>query len=340
MTGLPAAGAAPTRVDRFVRMPTEFARYVIDPVSAARTLGVEPDAVEALAAGLLPHAAGPDGRPRYDYVDISNLALFGRDTPQSIPDLALRFLLRFAAGDPDSWFAPRQWFVRVRTPASVAGDTVSADRLRVAPADVDAPGIEVLDDAYVARTAPAIATGTVDPPGYQIAVRVTGAADTVRDATAHRIYDEMLAALLDVDIVYQSVTEELRMRHTYAWTLGMADCVVVSRLLAERLRHAGLVARARRGYLLGLVGSDHSWCELFEDGHWKPMDVVFAFLGSGGAGSRRIVASGGFADACRGSRFNRLLPSRAAEATAVIHLDGEPAPQSWTSGVSASAWES
>jgi len=341
MSASQAAESRPAEFGHFGRMPREFAHYVIDTVAAGRILGVEPEQVAGLAAGILPHARSASRGHLYDYVDVINLALFGGASSQNIPDLALRFLLRFAAGEPDSWFAPRQWQVRVRTPTSVATDAGSVPgRLTVCPADPDAPGIEALSDDYVTRTAPALATGTVEPPGYAIAVRITGAAGTVGSGTANRIYAEMLAALLSGAVVYQSVTEELRMRQQCAWALGMADCVVLSRLLASRLREAGLAARARRGYLLGLVGSDHSWCEILDHGRWKPMDLVFEFLASGGAGSRSIRAADGFAAACRGSRFNRLLPCQADDASAVIRLDGAPAPPWWTSAISATTWES
>ena len=86
----------------------------------------------------------------------------------------------------------------------------------------------------------------------------------------------------------------------------MADCVVVTRLLAARLRDAGFQARARRGYLLGLVGSDHSWCEDFEDGRWKSLDLRLRVPGRrcgappdrGVAGVRRGVPADGSTGCC------------------------------------------
>ncbi len=322
-------------------MPREFARYVIDSAAAGRILGVEPELVAGLAADALPCETDPTRGLLYDYVDVINLALFGGANGRSIPDLALRFLLRFAAEEPDAWYAPRQWLVRVRAPESMAADADTvAGRPAVRPADLAAPGIEPLSQEYLSRTAGRLAAGCVEPPGYQVAVRVTGAADTVRSASANLIHEEMLATLLAGDVIYQSVTEELRMLHQRAWDLGMADCVVISRLLADRLRQAGLTARARRGYLLGLVGSDHSWCEVFEEDRWKPMDVVFEFLASSTDSIRAIKAAAGFAQTCRGGRFNRLLPCQASEATAVIRLGDRPAPPWWTCAISANAWQS
>lgn len=341
MNAVQAAAGQRGAPSRFARMPGEFARYVIDTAAAGRILGVEPELVAGLAADVLPCEADPARGPLYDYVDVINLALFGGANGRSIPDLALRFLLRFAAEEPEAWYAPRQWLVRVRAPESAAGDAGPAAGLpAVRPADLAAPGIEPLSQEYLDRTAGRLAAGRVEPPGYQVAVRVTGAAGVVRSATANLIHEEMLARLLAGDVIYQSVTEELRMLHQRAWDLGMADCVVISRLFADRLRQAGLTARARRGYLLGLVGSDHSWCEVLEEGRWKPMDVVFEFLASSTDSIRAIRAAPGFAQACRGGRFNRLLPCQAPEAAAVVLLAGRPAPPWWTCAISANAWRS
>jgi hypothetical protein len=337
----PAGEGPAAQPDRFERVPIEFARYAIDLETAASLMGVDARRAAELATDALPHASDPERGPLFDYVDVMNLALFAGTSRESIPELALRFLLRFAAGPRPSWFEPRQWLVRVRAPRPTGhvppglADDPSWSKLVLRGPDLTAPGVEALDGPG-ADQAPA---ARVEPPGYQAAVLLTGAEDTIREPAARQAYTELLGALFSGDVVYQSVSEELRMRHEHAWGLGMADCVVVSRLLAQELRAAGLEARARRGYLLGLVGSDHAWCELYEDGRWKSLDPVFAFL-AGGAGRRRIEASDEFAAACLGGRFNRLLPCESTEAGALILVGGEPAPPWALAGVSAHTWES
>jgi hypothetical protein len=328
------------QIERFERVPAEFARYAVDLDGAARLLGLSRERTAELAPRALPHEADPEHGPLFDYVDVMNLALFAGTSRDSIPELALRFLLRFASGARPSWYEPRHWLVRVRAPQTVGDDAVSPD-LRLLRPDLAAPGVEELDprDLPIATATATAAKASVEPPGYEVAVRLTGAEDAVGEPDVQAIYDDMLAALLSGTVVYQSVSEQLRMLHERAWDLGMADCVVVSRLLAQRLREAGYLARARRGYLLGLVGSDHSWCEYLEDGRWKTLDLVFAFL-AGGAGHRRIQAPPEFAAACRGGRFNRLLPCEADEASALILSGGEPAPPWALAGVSAHPWES
>lgn len=326
------------QIERFERVPSEFARYAVDLDAAAKLLGLSRQRTAELAPEALPHEVDPERGPLFDYVDVMNLALFAGTSRDSIPELALRFLLRFASGPRPSWYEPRHWLVRVRAPRNDGGADTGAADLHLLRPDLTAPGVEEIDPRDLPVATTAAAKASVEPPGYEVAVRLTGAEATVGEPGVRAVYDDMLDALRSGAVIYQSVSEELRMQHQRAWDLGMADCVVVSRLLAQRLREAGHQARARRGYLLGLVGSDHSWCEYFEDGRWKTLDLVFAFL-AGGAGHRRIQASPEFAAACRGGRFNRLLPCASDEAGALILAGGEPAPPWALAGVSAHPWE-
>jgi hypothetical protein len=335
MTGTQASAAdsLAQALDRFLPVPASFARYDIGIKAAAEVLAVEQERVAELAAHGLPHVGDADLGFLFDYNDLVNLAMFGSRTGQSIPELALRFLLRFSATPPADWYQPKQWLVQVRAPRPPTGCQVpAARRIRIQLPDFDAPGVESLVLGANREQEP------IEASGYRIAVRLTGAAGAVRSWPARAQFEAMADALGSGRVVYQAVAESLRMEHESAWRLGMADCVVVARLLAARLRHDGLRARARRGYLLGLVGSDHAWCELYEDGRWKPLDVVFAYLASTGAKSKGLQPAPGFAAACCGSRFNRLLPYVCDEASALVHLDGQAAPAWALAGVSARPW--
>jgi hypothetical protein len=323
-------------LDQFLQVPAPFARYDVGIDAVAQLLAVDQEQVAELAAHGLPYGRDVDAGLLFDYNDVLNLAMYGSQSKQSIPEMALRFLLRFAAGPPAGWYQPKQWLVQVRAPKPPAGAlAATAGQVVIEQPDFAAPGVAALDlDANPESAGPPI-----QAPGYKAAVRLTGAEGTVRSDLARAGFQDLVDALGSGQIVYQAVAEPLRMRHDSAWGLGMADCVVVARLLAERLRRGGLRARARRGYLLGLVGSDHAWCELYEDDQWKPLDVVFAHLSGAGAASKNLKPAPEFSAACCGSRFNRLLPCVGDEASALVHLDGRAAPSWALAGVSVRPWE-
>jgi hypothetical protein len=241
-----APGTAPgtarlDRLERFERVPAEFARYAVDLDAAATLLGLSAQQTAELAPDTLPHTVDAERGPLFDYVDVMNLALFAGTSRDSIPELALRFLLRFAAGARPSWYEPRHWLVRVRAPRpgqeGERGDGAPEQDFHLLRPDLGAPGVEALapDDLPIASAAKA----RVEPPGYEAVVRLTGAEGTIQEPEVRRIYDEMLDAVLSSTVIYQSVSEDLRMQHERAWGLGMADCVVISRFLAQRLRDAG-----------------------------------------------------------------------------------------------------
>ncbi|MEU6862244.1 hypothetical protein ABZ924_03030 [Streptomyces sp. NPDC046876] len=321
-------GVLGAAVGAFVTVPAAVARYTTGADAAARLLRMTGAQLEELAAAGLPHVAGSGG-PLFDYVDLVNANTFS-GSGLSVPELAMRFLIRFARGAGPSWYEPRDWLVTVTEPAPPDGDG-AAVRFTVRRPDLTAPGVERLD---APGTEPSGA-GAGDGGGYRLAVRLTGAAQTVRDPRAVKHWDGLLHELYRGTVTYQTVPEELRSDHERGWNLGMADCIVASKVLADRLRGEGLQARARRGYLLGLLGSDHAWCELYEDGVWKTLDPVFAFGAGGGRGEERFVDIPAFAAACLGSRFNRLLPCDTEDAGPLVHVDDRPAPPWAMAGVSA-----
>ncbi len=254
-----------------------------------------------------------------DYTDVVNAGL-SSGTGTTVPELARRLLMRFVAAEPESWFAPADWTVAVHQ--APTGGT-----FQVTVPDLDAEGVELLDDPAADLPRPVVAEGyQVDP--YQVRVRLTGERHEVTDRRIRAAFDDVLDAFDSGAVHYQAIAEPLRTDHQRSWDLGVADCVVAGRVLADRLRAAGFQARARRGYLLGLVGNDHGWCEVLLDGRWRALDPVFAHLApehgrDGGAEFRAV---------CRGSRFNRLLPCAVAESAALfLRPDGAPAP-AWAFG--------
>ncbi|WEO94222.1 hypothetical protein A6P39_009450 [Streptomyces sp. FXJ1.172] len=319
-------------LDRFRVAPADVARYDTDTATAARALRAAPEQVARLADEGLPHVVDSRRGPLFDYDDLMNVGMFC-GTGQTVPELGLRFLMRFAASSRAGWFAPRDWEVGVHPSRTAGGEAAPAlsavgggPAVTVRVPDLSAPGVELL------------AGGPFDEPlgpsGYTAAIRLTGAEHTVRDPRILAAWSEVVDGLASRRVVYQTVPEPLRADHHRAWELGIADCVVASRLLTDRLRAAGLQATARRGYLLGLFGSDHAWCDVVEDGVHKSLDPVFAFVATVGD-ERGVEKSPEFAAACFGSRFNRLLPCRTDSAEPLVYFDGEPAPYWAMAGVGA-----
>ncbi|ABD12637.1 hypothetical protein ThrDRAFT_02856 [Frankia casuarinae] len=296
---------------RFEPTPPDLAVFDTTLADAATVLCTDEAGVAALGLrqvdGLL------------DYTDVANAALHS-GTGTTVPELARRLLMRFVAAEPDSWFVPLDWTVAVhRAPT---GET-----FQVAVPELDAEGVELLDDPAADLPRPVVAEGyQVDP--YQVRVRLTGERFDIADRRIRAAFDDVLGAFDSGAVRYQAIAEPLRTDHRRSWDLGVADCVVAGRVLADRLRAEGFQARARRGFLLGLVGNDHGWCEVHLDGQWRALDPAFAYL----AAEHGRDGGAEFRAACRGSRFNRLLPCAVAEPAALfLRPDGTP-PAAWAFG--------
>ncbi|SDW77925.1 hypothetical protein SAMN05421504_1011483 [Amycolatopsis xylanica] len=331
-----APGLLTGAIGRFVQVPRDVARYETDVRTAASALRTAPEDIAALAAAGLSHVDDPVRGPLFDYDDIMNTGMFS-GTGQTVPELGLRFLMRFAASPKESWYSPKDWLVGVAPAARLDGiDDGDTPTVRVRVPDLAAEGVEALPLNDSAHTPP-YADEIQDRP-YHVAVRLTGAARTVRDRRVIGVWTDIVDALTAGVVTYQTVPEVLRADHRRAWRLGMADCIVAAKLLAEHLTTLGLNARVRRGYLLGLFGSDHAWCELEEDGVWKPLDPVFAFVGAKGDPARGVAKSPEFAAACFGGRFNRLLPCVGEDAAPLVYFDEDAAPYWSMVGISAKPW--
>jgi hypothetical protein len=298
---------------RFVPTPGDLAVFDTTPAQAATVLSRDEAAVETLG---LRQVEG-----RFDFTDVLNAGLHS-GTGRSLPEMASGLLMRFAAAERESWFTPLDWTVSVQWPRS-------GEQFHVAVPDLATDGIDVVGEPTAAVVAPVVPRGYQAEP-YQVRVRLAGERFTITDRRVHAAYDEILAAFESGAVHYQAISEPLRIDHRRAWALGVADCVVAGRVLADRLRAEGMEARGRRGFLLGIVPNDHGYCEVLLDGRWRCLDPIFALLATKHAGDRAAE----FRDACVGSRFNRLLPC-AVDGSAPLFLrpDGTPAP-TWAFSVS------
>ncbi|MYU20826.1 transglutaminase domain-containing protein [Streptomyces sp. SID8352] len=303
-TRAPAPGALPDAwrdgLARLRKVPGEFFRGTLGVDEAARQLGTDAGTVAALVEAGLPAERGEDG-PLLDYHDVANLGLAARQG-RSLAELAEARMLRMAAGPREGWLKERTWHVRLAAPCDAPG----------CPGEVPpVPAPDLLGGTLV-DVRPA-----AGPGGETTATVVTrGTAAEPRTEAVRAVYDGLLAALDDGSHQFGWLPDRLRADPARAAELRMVDCQVAAWIMARDARGAGLAARTRKGYVLGMVGVEHAWTEVLEDGRWLVLDPVLAFL------ARRHRASNPeFTDFCRGSVHNRLLAWPAASEEPVVAHD-------------------
>ncbi|MEU9730993.1 transglutaminase domain-containing protein [Streptomyces sp. NPDC048002] len=274
-------------VERLVQVPAEFRSARLPHQEAARELAVDEAVLENLVGAGFPAEETDEGL-FYDSHDVRNLGLqagLGR----SLAELGERQCMRLAGGQPEQWLTERVTRLRLSAVCSAPGCTALAE-----PA-VPAPKL------YEGRlTEWAKEDGR--PGSMLAAVTTRGHRDAPRTDTVRRIHDDLLDRLVSGAYQYGWVPEALRARPAAAIEHRTVDCVVAAWQMQRWAEEAGVRARTRRGFLLGLVGVEHAWTEVFEEGRWLLLDPVLAYLGS-----RHRATHPEFADFTRGSVHNRLL---------------------------------
>ncbi|KNB50820.1 hypothetical protein [Streptomyces caatingaensis] len=307
-TGAPATAAgrgAAGWIDalhRIVPTPERYARFDTDRHSALAIMRCPPGVLDLLMKEGLRYRADGD-RVLFDDSDIRNVAA-ASGSGGSVLELVQRYLFRFAAAAPAEWTAERTWAVR-NLAACPAGDPC-AEPWEFAPLAAEDFGGRSWD----VRTATGAAVdargagvdGLAPLAEFAATVRTAGAVRRVRDRLVRDAFHESLDEMRSGRMAYQAMPPALRNDPAAARANGTANCISVSLHLERVFTDAGLEARTRKGYLMGLLGSDHSWVEIREDGRWKVVDPVFALLGL------RQGASQEFVEFCLGSVPNRLVP--------------------------------
>jgi hypothetical protein len=285
-------------IERLRPVPPPYFRPTLDVTQAARRLGCDSGLVEELVRAGFRADETPEGL-RFDSYDVMNLGL-AAGLGGSLAEQTEQRCLTMAAAAPDEWLAPRTWRIRLGAPCTAPecpGETP-------APPEPGLLGGRLLDYQKSDRS-----------PSDAVAVVATrGRDDEPRTPEVRRIHDELLSGLISGRYQYSWLPHALRSDPKAAVAYGMVDCTVASWLMRRWAREAGLEARTRKGYLLGLVGVEHAWTEVFEEGRWLVLDPVLAFqaLRRAPGDPRAAAAFGAF---CRGSVHNRLLawPGSAGE---------------------------
>ncbi|MEU2656784.1 hypothetical protein ABZ615_15810 [Streptomyces sp. NPDC007325] len=288
-------------LDRFVPTPERYARYDTDRDSALAVMRCPPGVLDELMRAGLRHRTEGD-RVLFDDSDIRNVAA-ASGSGGSVLELVQRYLFRFAVSDPSEWIDERGW--AIRNLAACPLDPDCREPWEFAPlAAGDFAGRSWHERTVTGGVEARGATVDGRPPlaEFSATVRTEGAVRTVRDPLVRDAFHASLDEMRSGRVSYQAMPPELRHDPEAARANGTANCISVSLHLERVFTDAGLEARTRKGYLMGILGSDHSWTEVREDQEWKVVDPVFALLGL------RQGASEEFVEFCLGSVPNRLVP--------------------------------
>ena len=297
-------------LEALVPTPPGCHERLLSPAEARAVLGCRPDVVEHLVASGLPVPELVDGEPRLDLHDVINVGLYsGAGT--SMPELAQRALLRYAAGDPATWTAPVRWSIAVEHHCAAAPEpgTAHAGAWELAEPDPVRWGgeVEAWEVREGMRLPPAAGGPAAASPEHASVtgrVRLTGRAQRVLAGAVAEPFHELVRGIGGGAPRFQWLPAALRADPDAAARLGVVDCGAGSLLLARELGRRGFEAHAREGHVLGLVPTLHGWVEVRdEDGAWKALDPIFCALAGRVAGTRPE-----FAAFCLGSFSSRVLP--------------------------------
>lgn len=276
----------------------------IDAPAAKRVLRCDDRAL----AMLVEHGLRVDARTAsFSYCDIMNVGLYS-GTRRSIPELAERFITRFAAEAPETWTARRRWRLSVEARCTRIGGCVEGRWRLGAPGeqqvrDEGSPGSQVFRADWHARTG--------------------GRGMQVLFEPAKELHGECLERFASGTWQYQYLPPGLRGDPHAADALGVMDCFSLAHWLSERLRRAGADVRLRYGLILAFMGVEHAWIEIRDcDGVFKPLDPVLAVLAT-----RSASAARDFRSFTCGSQLNRVLAWPPGAPAIVAHVcNGEQQP--------------
>ncbi|HEV3173927.1 MAG TPA: hypothetical protein VGZ32_26485 [Actinocrinis sp.] len=277
-------------VQRLRAVPAAYFHPTLDLAQAARGLGCDSGLVEELVRAGFPADETPEGL-RFDYYDVMNLGL-AAGLGRSLAEQYEQRCATMATGTPEDWSAQRSWRVRLGAPCTApdCGGAIPAP-----------PAPELLGGRLVEYQR------SERNPNDAIAVVLTrGRQEQPRTDLVRRIHDELLTGLTTGRYQYSWLPDTLRLDPEAAAAHGMLDSGVAAWLMRRWALEAGLEVRTRKGYLLGLVGVEHAWAEVREQGRWLVLDPVLAFhaLRRTPGGTDAAAA---FAAFCQGSVHNHLL---------------------------------
>lgn len=297
-------------LEGLVPVPAGRHERLLTLAEARATLGCTEDVLAGLIEHGLPVAEVAAGEPRLDQHDVINVGLYS-GTGRSMPELAQRALLRFAAGDPAGWAAPGRWSIAVEHRCAAAGAPGPEHAGPWTLAEPDPGRWGGVIEAWEAREGvrlPAQHGGPAlpSPDHATVTGRVFLVGRTAR-VSARAVADAFHALVHGIrrgSPRFQWLPAALRADPDAGARLGVIDCGSGSLLLARELRRLGFQAHAREGHVLGLVPTQHAWVEVLDgDGAWKALDPIFCAIAGRVPSSRPE-----FEEFCLGSFGSWVLP--------------------------------
>lgn len=295
-------------MEGFVPLSDAWGDARVGPAEARRILRCEEARLDRLCELGLP-CRGEGGERTFGECDVMNAGL-AAGGGRSVPELARRRTLGFAAGEPGEWTAGRAWTV-IATASCGCGET-RPQAWSVPEACPELHGGAV-DLVSVAEKGEGVE--------IRLELRTRGRQGRPREPAVEEAMEALFAEFDAGSLRFHYLPPALRRDPASAVAAGVVDCVALTVHLAHRLRRHGLPVTTHRGHLLSTIGVEHAWLAAGELPGAVPVDPMLAVLTRGTA-----VANPLFHRFCVGSVSNRILPwDRSAEEQVFSHACGRGA---------------
>lgn len=291
-------------------VPESHSRCDVTEAEARPILDCDDAGLAALVQNGLPSAV-VDGVRRFDQCDLFNLALRAGagNTP---PEIAFRFALRWMSAATDEMLAERRWAFAADVCCPLGEDCGGDSALAVPVPQIY--GGELRTDGALPEpdSDGRIHRGRTGAASLHAKIRLAGAMTEIADPVIRDIYGSFLQRpprWVKLPAAIQADLAQLESRN-------VATCVSASLALERDFNGAGLTARTRRGWVLGMLDLVHAWVEVKQrDGTVVVIDPIFALFStmvpSANPSLRQSHVS---------IRTNRILPTpMSATAPVAVH---------------------
>lgn len=276
-------------MERFVPLSEVWGDVRVGPAAARRVLRCDEARLDRLCELGLPYRGEGDERT-FGECDLMNVGL-AAGGGRSVPELARRRALAFAAGEPGDWVSERAWQLVVAASCNCGGRGPGAWSTPRARPELYGGGVDSLSQSERGASIE-----------MRFELRTRGREASSLEPAVGEEMDALLALFDAGSLRFHYLPKALRDDPVRAVAAGVVDCVALTLHLAQRLRDRGLRVTTRCGHLLAAIGIEHAWLEVGSPPHAVPVDPMLAVL------ARETTAANPlFHDFCVGSISNRVL---------------------------------